>query len=363
MNPLNGVHYIQGDINRKKDQDLILEKNNWEKFDIILSDMCPEFSGDKLSDHSNLIELNHTTIKYAQKVLKKSGSLVLKTFEGALQRKLQSTLENYFGKIHKFKPTSSRSESSEMYLVCQGFMESEKIKEEAERIKKMTNEEFFEEEKSKALHEYRMKSLDNLTFLEDLDKLSKEIKERFSVDPETIKYDEQENEKLRSQIEEENYKANVEIVGEYYKPKKAKTLLELTENYFKDAEEQSKKLLEISEKEKIDISEIKEFLKFDEEYEYKKQQQLKNLKDTEYERNRMQSIIDQIQEEEKVSNEITKDNFVHKFERWEKEMDELNKMKIPEVNEDVNPDKIEDELQKDERNEDRYERNLRKNPK
>ena len=87
MERMNNVSFIQGDMKKQSTCDEILEKSNYEKFDLILSDICPEFTGQKSTDHYNLIELNRVTAEFAFKVLKRKGNLIFKTFEGSLQRK------------------------------------------------------------------------------------------------------------------------------------------------------------------------------------------------------------------------------------------------------------------------------------
>lgn len=118
IEPLNGIHFLQGDINSVE----ILNKINLLvkdlKFDLIVSDACPELSGIKNRD---IILSNNLVIKiidFSYKLLKPGGNLVLKAFDSdELSKIYQNTLKK-FEKISKFKPLSSRKESSELYLVC-----------------------------------------------------------------------------------------------------------------------------------------------------------------------------------------------------------------------------------------------------
>ena len=50
MDPIEGVTFIQGSIEDKEIQDLIFEKNNRNKFDLVISDMSPNKTGNKVSD-------------------------------------------------------------------------------------------------------------------------------------------------------------------------------------------------------------------------------------------------------------------------------------------------------------------------
>lgn len=203
MDPLNGVIFLQGNFNDKKVQDNLIELNNYEKFDLVCSDICPEFTGEKFVDHTRLIELNQVTKNFAFKVLKRNGNLVIKTFEGTMQKKFSEGIKNYFNKIHRFKPTSSRSESSELYLVCLGYLENEELKKEAEEIMKMQPSDYLEKRKEEALKEYKMNKLNRQFPLEELDKMREEIMKKYKLDPDKIKIDEKEAEEIRKMLDDE----------------------------------------------------------------------------------------------------------------------------------------------------------------
>ncbi len=64
-----------------------MDKNNYKKFDLIISDMCPEFTGNRLYDHNNQLELAGEVFGFSIKMLKKNGILILKVFEGLLLKK------------------------------------------------------------------------------------------------------------------------------------------------------------------------------------------------------------------------------------------------------------------------------------
>lgn len=72
-----------------------------------------------------------------------------------MQKKLQTEITKYFNKIHRFKPASSRQESSELYLICLGYLNNEELKREAEELMKMEPSEFLEKRKQeyKGLHD------------------------------------------------------------------------------------------------------------------------------------------------------------------------------------------------------------------
>ena len=211
MDQIDGVCFIQGDLTRREIQERILEKNNFEKFDVVLSDMCPEFVGQKYKDHFNLIKLNEMTIEFASKILKTNGILVMKTFEGSMQKKLQEGIDLYFEKIQRFKPASSRSESSELYLICTGYMQNEKLKSEIEKVQNTDINEFIEKKKNDAIKNYKFKKFDKDFEADKLSKLRDDIINIFKVDPESIKVSKEEEEEIIKILEEEKKEVNINL--------------------------------------------------------------------------------------------------------------------------------------------------------
>jgi 23S rRNA (uridine2552-2'-O)-methyltransferase len=54
-------------------------------------------------------------------VLRVGGSSVFKIFEGEMLKEFKSELRKSFGKVLLSKPSASRQESSELYIVCLDF--------------------------------------------------------------------------------------------------------------------------------------------------------------------------------------------------------------------------------------------------
>ncbi len=119
VKPFNNsnIEIIKGDI---FDYDF-----SQEKFDVIISDMAPNTSGIKHADYFKSYELCETAFYIAKKSLKNHGNLVLKIFQGKEFNELRGKLKKNFKIISVFKPKSSRSTSSETYLVCKDFIKEE----------------------------------------------------------------------------------------------------------------------------------------------------------------------------------------------------------------------------------------------
>jgi len=88
------------------------------EFDLVLSDMAPEFSGNGAIDRGRTHKLNHETLKFAKKHLKKGGSLAFKTFEGEDLDGVRKIAKSIFWSVKDFKPKSSQMKSPEFFLIC-----------------------------------------------------------------------------------------------------------------------------------------------------------------------------------------------------------------------------------------------------
>ncbi|EFC48310.1 predicted protein [Naegleria gruberi] len=95
--------------------------NEGEFADCLLSDMAPNTSGVKSLDHNRIIFLCNTSIDFAFEVLKPGGCMLMKIFSGPEDATLKNDLKQYFENVNFVKPASSRSESSEVYVLAEGF--------------------------------------------------------------------------------------------------------------------------------------------------------------------------------------------------------------------------------------------------
>jgi 23S rRNA (uridine2552-2'-O)-methyltransferase len=91
------------------------------KADIVLSDLAPNVSGVWDVDQARQISLSTIALGFARQVLRGGGSAVFKVFEGEMLGEFKAELKNSFGRTLLSKPTASRQESSEIYIVCLDF--------------------------------------------------------------------------------------------------------------------------------------------------------------------------------------------------------------------------------------------------
>jgi 23S rRNA (uridine2552-2'-O)-methyltransferase len=89
--------------------------------DLILSDMAPNTTGHRQTDHLRIVGLIEAAVDFTTEVLKPGGAFVTKAFQGGETSGLLATLKHNFSEVRHVKPKASRAESSELYLLARGF--------------------------------------------------------------------------------------------------------------------------------------------------------------------------------------------------------------------------------------------------
>ena len=92
-----------------------------EKYDLVLSDIAPNTTGHKSTDHLRISYLVMNIINLLDKILLKNGSFVTKIWKGSEEKEILKLLNKKFKNVQYFKPSSSRKDSSEIFLVAQYF--------------------------------------------------------------------------------------------------------------------------------------------------------------------------------------------------------------------------------------------------
>ena len=89
--------------------------------DSVIADLSPKVSGIWDMDQFRQIELCHRVVDLLPSILVRSGSCVMKAFQGNDFDTLLKRLKKSFVRVEVSKPNASRSESSEVYLVSMDF--------------------------------------------------------------------------------------------------------------------------------------------------------------------------------------------------------------------------------------------------
>ena len=85
--------------------------------DTVLSDLAPNITGIWEVDHMRQIELVSIVIDMIPNLLRAEGNAVLKIFQGDSLNSVKERLKGMFEKVLITKPSASRKESSELYLL------------------------------------------------------------------------------------------------------------------------------------------------------------------------------------------------------------------------------------------------------
>ncbi|WP_072900407.1 RlmE family RNA methyltransferase [Cognatiyoonia sediminum] len=120
VEPIAGAELHQLDF---MDDDADEKVKEWlgGKADVVMSDMAAASSGHKQTDHLRIIALCETAAYFAFDVLEQGGTFVAKVLAGGAEGDLQKLLKEKFEKVANVKPPSSRSDSSEKFVVATGF--------------------------------------------------------------------------------------------------------------------------------------------------------------------------------------------------------------------------------------------------
>src|SRR6201996_7896825 len=89
--------------------------------DLVLSDMAANTVGHQQSDHLRTMALVEAGQLFSTEVLRKGRTFVAKVLAGGADNALVAELKRNFTTVKHAKPPASRKESSEWYVVAQGF--------------------------------------------------------------------------------------------------------------------------------------------------------------------------------------------------------------------------------------------------
>lgn len=118
--PLEGVTIFQMDF-MADEAPAALEAALEGAPDLILSDMAANTVGHKQTDHLRTMGLVETAADFAIATLAPGGGFVAKVLAGGTDVDLLALLKRHFTTVKHAKPPASRKDSSEWYVIAQGF--------------------------------------------------------------------------------------------------------------------------------------------------------------------------------------------------------------------------------------------------
>ena len=117
MEPIEGVHFLQGDFREESMLQELEGLLKGRKADLVLSDMAPNLSGIASADAARVEYLMDLALEFAQAHLKPSGSLLVKCFNGSTYNEILKKFRQTFLTVTPVKPKASRNYSSEIFLL------------------------------------------------------------------------------------------------------------------------------------------------------------------------------------------------------------------------------------------------------
>ncbi len=123
MEAIPGVTFFHKDFTDNDAPQLLMDTAG-DKVNAVISDIAPFTIGIKSADQLRIVHLVDLAAAFAIKILKKNGIFIAKLFENGIHDDLSLLLKSHFKSVKHFKPKSSRQDSSEIFVVAEGFLHS-----------------------------------------------------------------------------------------------------------------------------------------------------------------------------------------------------------------------------------------------
>jgi 23S rRNA (uridine2552-2'-O)-methyltransferase len=117
MEPIHGVHFIQGDFREDDVLSQLEEKLGERRVGLVMSDMAPNMSGVPLVDQARIMHLAELGLEFSRAHLKPDGAFLVKVFQGTDYETFLRSMRETFKTVAVRKPDASRDRSAELYLL------------------------------------------------------------------------------------------------------------------------------------------------------------------------------------------------------------------------------------------------------
>jgi len=121
MGEIPGVEFAQLDFHADDAPDKLRAMLGGGRADVVLSDMAANTTGHRKTDQLRIVGLVEAAAWFAGGVLKPGGSFLAKTFQSGADAELLAQLKLDFATVRHVKPSASRQDSSERYVLATGF--------------------------------------------------------------------------------------------------------------------------------------------------------------------------------------------------------------------------------------------------
>ena len=119
--PIDGVAILQMDFMDEEAPARLREAIGTDQVDLVMSDMAANTVGHPRTDHLRTMALVEAGMEFAAEILRPGGAYVAKVLAGGADNNLVAELKRHFTTVKHAKPPASRKDSSEWYVIAQGF--------------------------------------------------------------------------------------------------------------------------------------------------------------------------------------------------------------------------------------------------
>ena len=119
--PIDGVEILEMDFMDDDAPEKLRAALGLDAADLVMSDMAANTVGHPQTDHLRTMALVEAGMLFATEVLRPGGTYVAKVLAGGADSNLVAELKRHFTTVKHAKPPASRKDSSEWYVVAQGF--------------------------------------------------------------------------------------------------------------------------------------------------------------------------------------------------------------------------------------------------
>lgn len=118
MDPIRGTRFIQGDFTEAPIREQVISALDGMEAGLVLSDMAPNITGYAAVDQPRAMHLADEALDFACEVLGRKGSFLVKLFQGEGFEPFVARAREHFARVRTIKPSASRPESREVYLLA-----------------------------------------------------------------------------------------------------------------------------------------------------------------------------------------------------------------------------------------------------
>jgi len=118
--PIDGVAILQMDFIAEDAPDKLRSELGGPA-DLVMSDMAANTVGHQQTDHLRTMALVEAGLLFATEVLRPGGAYIAKVLAGGADNQLVAEMKKHFTTVKHAKPPASRKDSSEWYVIAQGF--------------------------------------------------------------------------------------------------------------------------------------------------------------------------------------------------------------------------------------------------